>query len=165
MMGTADVIKLILQLVILGIIGGGVTFYYNKLQKNREFVFSIINQVSSIHTDFLALRYKYNVLFTESGRPIQSILSNDEINKLKWKYYEEACLLLSKFQSLKPLVSKYVSGVDSELGEIDAHYQNYRRAIRSDKPIFQSEDGKTGSGLSKLKNSHQHVVSALIQHI
>lgn len=164
-MGIAEVSKLLLQLIILGVVGGGVTFYYNKLQKNREFIFSIINQSSTIHTDFLALRYKYNVLFTESGKPLKSLLSVEEVNKLKWKYYEEACLLLSRYQSLKPLISKYVTELDSELSSIDSHYQSYRRMIRTNQPIFQTEDGKTGAGLTRLKNSHHQIMAALVSRI
>lgn len=146
-----DIIKLILQLIIIGIAGGAVSFYYNKLQKNRELLFSLINQTSTVHTDFLALRYKYNVLFSDTGNPIKTILPPADIDKLKWKYYEEACLLLSKFQSLKPLLTKYIPENKDDISKADGHYQAFRRAIRSNEPIFQTQNGKTMDGLKELK--------------
>ena len=160
-----EIIKLIFQLIILGIVGGGVTFYFNKLQKNKEIIISVLNQLSSIHTDFLSLRYKFNVFFTEAGKPIQSILSPEEIDKLKWKYYEESCFLLSKFQSLKPLLIKYVPELKEQIALMDGHYQNYRRTIRKNQPIFQNETGKTESALNKLKDLHRDLVNELMSKI
>lgn len=162
---TNEILKLILQLLILGIIGGAITFYYNKLQKNREIIISIVNQISAIHTDFLSLRYKFNVLFTDSGKPIRTILELGEIDKLKWRYYEEACLLLSKFQSLKPLLLKFIPELKEEIGKMDSYYQNYRRTIRANQPIFQNEKGKTEPGLNDLKDLHRDLINELTNKI
>lgn len=159
-----DIIKLVLQLLIIGVAGGAVTFYYTRLQKNRELVFNLINQTSTIHTDFLALRYKYNVLFIDTGKPIKNILQTVDIDKIKWKYYEDACLLLSKFQSLKPLFDIYIPSNNDEVSKIDGHYQTFRRAIRSNEPIFQTENGKTSDGLKELKKLNYIVVRKLVDN-
>lgn len=147
--------------MILGIVGGGVSYLYNRLQKNRELVLSLISQTSNVHTDFLALRYKYNAFFDDSGKPIRSGLQPDDIEKIKWKYYEEVCILLSRFQSLKPLLNKFLPKNNTDISMIDSYYQTFRRNVRSNQPIFQTEDGKTGEGLKALKTLHYRLVRTL----
>jgi hypothetical protein len=154
---TTEIIKLLLQTVILGIIGGAITYYYNKLQKNRELTIHLSNQLASVHTDLISLRYKFNTLFTEIGKPIRSIMDDNEISKLKWKYYEEACVLIAKFQSLKPMLLKFIPEEDNTIRKMDGHYQNFRRSIRRNELIFQDKDSKSEENLKELKNQYQEI--------
>ncbi|OXB23353.1 hypothetical protein B0A80_11685 [Flavobacterium tructae] len=160
-----EIIKILLELFIISIIGGAITFYYNKLQKNREILLSLIDQISSVHSQFLSLRYKYNVLFTIPGKPISNILNIDEVNKLKWEYYEEACILISKFQSIKPLLLKFVPELKEEISMVDNYYQVYRRTIRSNQSIFQNENGKTDSAQNNLKKLYYELIQQLTNKI
>lgn len=160
-----EIYKAILQLVVIGGVGGFVSFYYTKLQKNRDFIFSLIHQTSAVHSDFLALRYKYNAFFIHVSGPLQNVLDQNDVQKLKWKYYEECCSLLSKYQSLKPLLSRYMPKHQREITSIDGHYQVFRRSIRNDKPIMQSDNGQSSDALKELKQLHYTFMKKLADRI
>jgi len=44
----ADGIQLLLQLIILGIVGGGVSWFYTRLQKRRELRRDLLKEFSSL---------------------------------------------------------------------------------------------------------------------
>lgn len=164
-----EIIKLFIQLIVIGILGGAVSWMYSKIQKNRELRIQLIKELTKIQGDFLQLRYEYNTFhITWNNDCIERValeMSIDEIIKLKWIKYEKSCALLGEFQSIKPLLIEFFPDVENELNEMHQSFQEWRRRIREDKPVFQTNEGKSDERFKEHKTLYNHVISKLKMRI
>lgn len=106
---TDELIKSILQLMILGILGGLVTWFFSHLQKNREIQLQLLHDYSRLHGHFVSLRYEYNSFYIErDGKRSAKFhpLTEEEMRQERWKYFQKACGLIGEIQALKPLISE-----------------------------------------------------------
>lgn len=102
-----EIVKILLQLVVLGIIGGAVAWFFSQLQNKKELRLSTLREFSKLHGDFIALRYEFNSFYIQwEGEHVSEFhpLTEEEQRVERWKYYQESCHLLGEFQSLKPIV-------------------------------------------------------------
>ena len=163
-----ELMKTMFQLILIGIVGGGVGFFYSQLQKNRELRISTLQRVADLHGRFLALRYEYNSFFIQWGRReliANQRLSTEEIGRHKWLCYEQACQLVGEFQSLKPLVSALFPGDEQTLDEIYSIYQEWRRQSGADVPILQDENGKSADRFKALRTRYEELIGSLQRKI
>lgn len=155
-------IKSIIQLIILGIIGGWISRFYSTLQKNREIKINLIKEVARIQGKFLSLRYEFNTLHvkwnSEKIKKIAQGFDDDELKKIKWQYYEEVCELIGEYQGIKSLLIEFFPKEDKEINFLHTKYQNWRRKIREDQPVFQSIDGKTHQTLNEIKSRFKKMI-------
>lgn len=154
-------ISMLLQLLILGIVGGGVSWFYANLQKKKELKFSVLKEFSSVHAQFIALRYEYNTFHvSKSGKrsPKFHLLNNDEIRQNKWVLFQKSCALIGNIQSLKVLIVELFPKTSNEMEFIFGIYQEWRRQIHSDQPILQSTDGKNDENFENLQNKYKLVI-------
>ena len=165
---TTELLKITFQLLLLGVIGGGVSFVYSKLQKNRELKISTLQQLAGLHGRFLALRYEYNAFFLEwKGREstAKKRLGGEDIERQKWDCYTRACQLVGEFQSLKPLVGVLFPGHEQQLDELYNTYQEWRRQSGADSPIFQETNGKSADQFKALREKYGALIKALQQQV
>jgi len=164
-----ELIKVILQLILLGIIGGWFSWLYTKWQKNREIKINLIKELSEIQGKFLTIRYKFNAFHInwEKGgiMKIAEAIKDKELVQLKWKYYEEACDLIGKYQGIKPLLIEFFPKEKQHVNYLHEKYQDWRRHIREDKPIFQSIDGKTDKTLNEIKSIFKKMIGGMRKKI
>ncbi len=165
---TTELLKTTFQLLLLGVVGGGVSFLYSKLQKNRELKITTLQQLAGLHGRFLALRYEYNAFFLEwRGREstAKKRLTEDEIEKQKWACYARACQLVGEFQSLKPLVGVLFPGHEEQLDELYNVYQEWRRQSGANSPIFQETNGKSAEQFKSLREKYGALIKALQRQV
>ncbi len=166
---TSELIKLLFQLVILGILGGAVSWYYSKVQKNREIKIQLIKEFSEIQGNFLKLRFEYNTFhLTWKNKDIMKVaqqLTTEQIIQLKWEKYETACGLLGDFQSIKPLLIEFFPKTENKLHEMHETFQEWRRRIREDNPIFQTKEGKTHEKFKHHRKQYSNVISLMRKKI
>jgi hypothetical protein len=159
-----EIIKLLFQLLILGVLGGAVTWYYSKIQKNREMRILIVKEFASLHGRFISLRFQANSFYVErrDGRgPSTHVLSDEERRVEKWKQYEYACSLMGEFVGLKPLILTYFPQSKVEIEFLHSKYQDWRRLIGRGQPILQQEDGKNEESYNKLKDAYNDIIGKM----
>lgn len=163
-----ELLKITFQLLPIGIVGGGVSFIYAKLQKNRELKINVLQRLAELHGRFLALRYEYNSFFLQwRGRKktTQKRLSQPEIEKQKWVCYTRACQLSGEFQSLKPLVAVLFPGHEKLLDDLYSTYQEWRRQSGADFPIFQDKDGKSAEQFKGLRTKYNNLIKSMQRQV
>ena len=164
-----EVIKVILQLILLGIVGGWISWLYTKWQKNREIKVNLIRELSEIQGNFLTIRYKFNTFHVNWGKDkimkVAEGIKDKELEQLKWKYYEEVCDLIGKYQGMKPLLIEFFPKEKQNINYLHEKYQDWRRHVREDKPIFQSIGGKTDKTLNEIKSNFQKMISEMRKNI
>jgi len=161
---TEELIKILYQLLLLGVIGGAVSFFYSKCQKNRELRINALQQFTNLHGKFIALRYEYNSFFINwRGREAttKKRLTITEIENKKWECYARACQLIGEFQSIRPLISVLYSGHDEDLNDLYNGYQEWRRKSGADVPIFQDFNGHTADEFKQLRNKYSSLIKSL----
>lgn len=159
-----DVVRLILQLIILGVFGGGVTWFYTSLQKHRELRRNLLRDFSSLYGRFLSLRYRFNSFHIEwsGARDIDNHpLTEEECRLERWKHYEEACALLGEFQGIRPVLTSQYPELTNEVNFIYSKYQDWRRRIGANKPILQEIDGKSEESYQELRHRYSYVVDKM----
>lgn len=157
----ADCIRLLMQLIILGIVGGGVSWFYTRLQKRRELRRDLLRDFSSIYGRFLSLRYRFNSFHIEwpgTRSPKNHHLTDDERRLERWKHYEETCALLGEFQGIRPLITSQYPELVDHVNFIYSKYQDWRRRIGAGKPILQKTDGKSEDSFKELRDRYGYVV-------
>ena len=165
---TTELLKTTFQLLLLGVVGGRVSFVYSKLQKNRELKISTLQQLACLHGRFLALRYEYNAFFLEwrcRESTAKRRLREEDIEKQKWTCYARACQLVGEFQSIKPLVGVLFPGHEQQLDELYNTYQEWRRQSGADSPIFQETNGKSAEQFKSLREKYGDLIKALQRQI
>jgi len=164
-----DIVKLFLQLGIIGVLGGAVSWFYSKIQKSREFRYELVKELAKTQGGFLALRYEYNTFhLTWNSNQIMQVAKNldvESINKLKWEKYERACELLGDYQSIKPLLIQFYPNLESDFNQMHQTYQEWRRRIREGSPIYQTKVGKTDNQLKQHKDVYNYVISTMRRKI
>jgi hypothetical protein len=160
----SEIIKLVFQLFILGILGGAVTWYYSRLQKNREIRISILKEFASLHGRFISLRFQANYFYVEwrDGREASTHALSDEERRIeKWKQYQSACSLIGEFVGLKPLIIKYFPETSKEVEFLHSKYQDWRRRIGGGQLILQQVDGKNEESYNKLKDAYNDAIGKM----
>lgn len=56
----ADLIKLTLQLILIGGVGGAVSWFYSRIQKQRELRISLLREFAALQGRFVSLRFRFN---------------------------------------------------------------------------------------------------------
>jgi len=162
-------IKSIIQLIVLGIAGGWISRFYSTLQKNREIKINLIKEVARIQGQFLAIRYEFNTFHLNWGKDeikkIAREIEDEELKKLKWKYYEEACNLIGEYQGIKSLLIEFFPEEENQVNYLHTKYQDWRRSVRDDKPIFQNADGKTHQTLNEIKSNFKRMIVGMRKEI
>lgn len=163
-----EIIKFFLQLIIISILGGAVSWFYSKQQKNREMRTQILREFSEIHGQFIALRYEYNsfhVKWQGKRSVVYRLLNDSQVDTEKWGCYQRACSLIGKFQGLKPLLHENFQECADDIEFIFSKYQDWRRRIRVDKPILQHFDGKNEEGYNDLRYRYSQAVKCMRKKI
>ena len=154
---TFELLKLLLQFLLLGIIGGTITRYYSRLQKNRDARTSLLKEFALIHGKFISLRYQYNSFhleWNEHESQTNHPLTKEEIRLKRWDYYEEACNLIGEFQGIKPLLFSHFPLNKERFNKLHQGYQQWRRRIIKDKPVLQKENGENEKEFKELKDEY-----------
>ncbi len=157
----SDCILLLLQLIILGVVGGGVSWFYTRLQKRRELRRDLLKDFSSLYGRFLSLRYRFNSFHIEwSGTrsPENHPLTEEERRQERWRHFEEACALIGEFQGLRPLLTSQYPEMSDHVNFIYSKYQDWRRRIGAGKPILQEIDGRSEDSFKELRDRYGFVI-------
>lgn len=163
-----EVLKLTLQLILLGIAGGGVSWYYSKIQQRRELRTSLLRDFASLHGRFLSLRYRFNSFHVEwrgSRSAANHPLTDDEIRLLRWEHFEEACALLGEFYGIKPLLQSQFADIHDQIEVVHGNYQQWRRLIGGNEPILQDKSGKSSDSFKNLRGTYQSLVQQMRRQI
>jgi hypothetical protein len=161
---TLDIVELLLQLIVLGIIGGGVSWYYSKVQKQRELRIALLREFTGLHGQFLSLRYRANSFYFEWKGPRSSAnhpLTEDEMRKARWTHFQESCALLGTFYGVKPLLQSQFRGIHDEFELIHRSYQQWRHKISNAELILQDTSGKNSDEFNQLRETYQTVIQRM----
>jgi hypothetical protein len=164
----ADFLKLLLQLLLLGVVGGGVSWYYSKIQKQRELRISLLKDFASLHGRFLSLRFRFNSFHIEwkgTRSPANHPLTEDEKRKVRWAHFEEACALLGEFYGIKPLLQSHFQEIHDEFELMHGIYQQWRRKIGGDQPVLQDASGKSSDQFKQLRTTYQTAIQRMRRQI
>ncbi|MEM9984057.1 MAG: hypothetical protein AAF804_03090 [Bacteroidota bacterium] len=152
----AFVIEAIMQLLVIGLVGGWISRQFTRRQKRKEIQLKLIQDLTRIQGAFWSLRFRFNTLHLhrQPGQlaPITDSLSTEQIQAQKWASYEEACHLIGEYQGVKPLISEYFPDQQAQAGQLHQHYQTWRRSIRSDHPILQTDSGQSDPALQEIRS-------------
>ncbi len=161
-------IDALIQLLVFGILGGGVTWLYARLQRNRELRLQVLREFSALHGRFLSLRFRFNSFYIEwpdQRRADFQPLGDSDLRAEKWRCYKEACNLLGEFQGIKPLVISNFPQVADRMAVIHAKYHDWRRRSGGDRPILQKLDGENESGYTELRNTYEKAIREMRERI
>jgi len=156
--------KLALQLVVLGVLGGAVTWFYSRQQRRREMRNALLREFADTHGQFIALRFRYNSSQVTWGRDPEHgthPLNAEELRLERWDCFSEACSLLGKFQAQKPLLTAYFFGVDDRLHALHQGYQEWRRRTALGRPILQEVEGRNEEKYETLKEDYQRLIAQM----
>lgn len=156
--------RLLLQLVVLGILGGAITWFYARLQQHRDIRRDLLREFSALYGRFLSLRYRFNSFYVEwsgSRNPENHPLTEDERRRERWKHYEEACELLGQFHGVRPLLTSQYPDLSDDVNSIYQKFQDWRRSIGAGKPILQELDGKSKDAFKELREIYARVLSTI----
>lgn len=165
---TFELIKVIFQFLLLGIIGGAITRYYSKLQKDREARTSLLKEFASIHGKFISLRYRYNsfhVLRKEYEAQTTHPLNEEEIRLKRWEFFQDACDLIGEFQGIKPLLFTHFPSEKENFNSLHQSYQQWRRRIIRNKPVLQEVGGANEEEFKKLRDAYLWSATRMKSHI
>ena len=165
---TDKLIEALIQLLALGILGGGVAWLYARFQRNRELRLQVLQEFASLHGRFLSLRFQFNSFYIDwpdKRRANFQPLTVDEVRKEKWRCYQEACNLLGEFQGIKPLIISNFPEVSDGIALIHAKYHDWRRRTGGDRPILQKKDGENESGYAELRSAYDKTIREMRQTI
>lgn len=150
-----------MQLIILGIAGGGISWFYTRMQKRRELRRDLLRDFSSLYGRFLSLRYRFNsfhIEWSNNRSPENHPLNENERRQEMWKHFEEACALIGEFQGLKPLLTSQYPEMADHVTFIYSKYQDWRRRIAAGKPILQEIDGRSEDSFKELRDRYGLVI-------
>ena len=151
----AFALEAIMQLLIIGLVGGWISRQFTRRQKRKEIQLKLIQDLTRIQGAFWSLRFRFNTLHIhrQPGQlaPVTDVLSTEQIQAQKWASYEEACHLIGEYQGLKPLISEYFPDQQDQAGKLHQHYQTWRRSIRGDRPILQEDSGQSDPILQEIR--------------
>lgn len=163
-----ELYKVLLQVTMLGVLGGGISWYYSRLQKNREMRMSLVKEFARIHGQLLALRYRYNsfhIKWPGKSKDNSHVLNEGQILVEKWRSFEGACDLVGEYNGIKPLLVSQFSNVNESINQLHEHYQQWRRNIGNDEPILQDKAGKNSKEFEELKRKYQLAIVSMRQKI
>lgn len=149
------------QLLVLGVFGGAVTWFYARLQRNRDLRLQLLRDFASLHGRFVALRYRANsfyVQWSEDRSPTTHPLSDEERRLERWKLYEETCELIGEFIGLQPIVLATFPTTTEDVNTLHRTYQEWRRTLGANRPILQNTDGKSEDAYHLLRDAYARVV-------
>lgn len=158
-----EFLRFAIQLLIVGILGGAVSWLYSRVQKNREIRISILKEFASLHGRFVSLRFQVNS-FHVKGRGARSAnhpLNSEEMRVKSWEQFQTACSLIGEFVGLKPLIIAYFPAVTEDIEFLHAKYQDWRRRIEGAQPIFQHVDGKNEEPYNELRNRYTLIIKQM----
>jgi len=158
---TNELIKYFLQLMVLGLLGGAITWFYSRLQKYHELRLRILKEFATLHGQFIALRYEFNSFYIEwhSKRSARfHPLTQDEIRIERWHYFQRACRLIGEFHGLKPVIIEVFPETADDVHFLFSKYQDWRRCIQAGKPILQEIDGRNTQAYNELRERYSRVV-------
>lgn len=165
---TDKLIEALIQLLVLGILGGGVAWLYARFQRNRELRLQVLREFASLHGRFLSLRFQFNSFYIDwpdQRRTDFRPLTDDEVRKEKWRCYQEACHLLGEFQGIKPLIISNFPQVSDSIALIHAKYHDWRRRTGGDRPILQKKNGENERGYVELRSVYDKAIREMRQTI
>lgn len=153
----SDLTKIVIgyfgQLLVLGILGGVITLFYARLQRNRELRLQVMREFAALHGRFVALRFRMNSFYLHTGQQDHP-LTTDEIRIERWKGYQEACELIGQFVGLKPLLISTFPDTSEHVEFLHSKYQEWRRRLRSNQPILQAPEGKSDEEYHRLRDAY-----------
>ncbi len=161
---TEQIIKLIFQLLLIGVVGGAISWFYSHIQKQRELRISLLKEFASLQGKFVSLRFRFNSFHIEWEGQRNSNnhpLNKEESRKERWLHFQEACELLGEFYSIKPLLISQFKNVSDDIESIHQNYQFWRRQIGGNKPVLQSKDGKSDEKYKDLRSQYQRVIQIM----
>ena len=156
-----ELVKDLLQLGVLGLLGGAVTWFYAKLQMRHDLRFRVLREFAALHGKFIALRYEFNSFYVQqrSKRSAQfHPLTKDEIRLERWHYFQRACQLIGEFQGLKPVIIESFPKTADDVYFLFSKYQDWRRCIQADRPILQETNGKNEQAYDELRKRYGRVI-------
>lgn len=163
-------IRLLGQLVVLTLIGGLISRYYAQTQKRRQIRKNVLEQFAAIHGAFISLRFKYNSLYItwEKNRgvgthPLRELPEQKEAER--WRFYQEACDLIGRFQALKPLLIAFFPKYTGPINELHQYYQTWRRAMGRGEPVLQESDGASTDNYRKMRDTYLDILVYLQRHM
>ncbi len=163
-----EIAKYVLQLLVLGVLGGGVTWFYTRLQKNKELRLRVLREFALLHGKFIALRYEFNSFHVQhhgKRSPKFHPLKEDEIRVERWKYFQQACRLIGEFQSMKSLIVETFPETADNIHFLFSKYQDWRRLIQANKPILQSLDGRNKKSYNELRERYNQIIRQMRKKI
>lgn len=163
-----ELLKLTLQLLLLGVLGGAVSWYYSRIQSEHALRVSLLRDFASLHGRFLSLRFRFNSFHVEWPGPRNSRnhpLEEDERRQEQWRHFEEACALHGEFYGLKPLLQTQFRDVHEDLEVIHAAYQQWRRQIGANEPVLQNRKGESSEQFKQLRGTYQAVVQRMRRQV
>jgi len=156
-----ELVKSLLQLIVIGVFGGAVAWFYSRLQKNWELKIRVLRKFSEIHGRFIALRYEFNSFYIQwKGKRSAKFhpLSEDEMRVERWKYFQQACALIGEIQGLQSVMTEVFPATAEDIGFLFSKYQDWRRRIQADRPILQNINGKNEEAYNELRHRYKSVI-------
>lgn len=158
-----DLVKFLMQFVVIVVAGGYVSKYYSSIQKEKEAKQSIIHEFSEIFGQFIALRFKVNVhLYKhEDNEPHYRMVTDEELKKIIFDSYNESCDLLGRYQAIKPLIHINFNIKDEEIDLLHNKYHRWRRSVRESKPVYQSEKKVNDGEYKALRSTYFNILKQM----
>lgn len=163
-----EILKSIVQLVLLGVLGGAISWFYSRLQKNWELKIQILRDFTSLHGKFISLRYEFNSFYIKwSGKRSARFhhLTEEEIRLEKWEFFRQSCSLIGEIQGLRPMIVESFPKTAEDINYLFGKYQDWRRCIGGDKPILQEANGQNDESYDEIRNRFNRVVKEMRRRI
>ena len=96
----SDLIKLTLQLILIGVAGGAVSWFYSSIQKQRELRISLLKEFAALQGRFVSLRFRFNSFHVEwkgARNKENHPLNEEEIRKERWAHFKKRVKCLESF--------------------------------------------------------------------
>jgi len=164
----SDLIKLTLQLILIGVAGGAVSWFYSRIQKQRELKISLLKEFAALQGRFVSLRFRFNSFHVEwkgARNKENHPLNEEEIRKERWAHFQEACEMLGEFYSIKPLLVSQFNNVTEEIELLHQGYQQWRRQIGGNFPVLQRKEGKSDEQYKQIRETYQRVIQKMRNQI
>jgi hypothetical protein len=164
----SELLGLVPQLLVLGVLGGAISWLYSKQQKERELKIASLREFASIHGKFISLRYRYNSFHIEwenSRGKDSHALSSEEMRLERWKNFEEACNLIGEFQGLKPLLVEQFPESTEQINQLHQFYQQWRRRTGGNTPILQNVNGTNEPQYKELTEVYKWAIKCIRNNI
>lgn len=164
----SDLVNLTLQLALIGVAGGAVSWFYSRIQKQRDLRISLMKEFAALHGRFVSLRFRFNSFHIEwkgSRNKTAHPLNEEEIRTERWSNFQEACELLGEFYSIKPLLISQFKDIADEIEALHQGYQQWRRQIGGNQPVLQNSEGKSDQKYIELRENYQRVIKIMKKQI